>query len=56
MHDTYGLPIDRIPDAIANTVQLVVDDLRARAAQARPRAAGPSATAPIVARSPTTRR
>jgi hypothetical protein len=28
MHD-YGLPLDRIPDAIARTVQLVVDDLQA---------------------------
>lgn len=28
MHDLYGLPLDRIPDAIAHTVQLVVDDLR----------------------------
>ena len=48
MHDTYGLPLERVPDAIAATVQLVVDDLRARAAQARPRAAGPSATAPPI--------
>jgi hypothetical protein len=24
-HETYGLPVDRIPDAIANTVQLIVD-------------------------------
>jgi AcrR family transcriptional regulator len=37
MHDTYGLPLDRIPDAIAHTVQLVVDDLKAKA---RPRTAG----------------
>ena len=31
MHDLYGLPIERIPDAIANTVRLVVDDLRTQA-------------------------
>jgi hypothetical protein len=30
MHD-HGLPLDRVPDAIAHTVQLVVDDLRAAA-------------------------
>lgn len=30
MHD-FGLPLDRIPRAIARTVQLVVDDLRAEA-------------------------
>lgn len=27
----HGLPADRIPDAIANTVQLIVDDLRKKA-------------------------
>jgi hypothetical protein len=37
MHDLYGLPIERIPDAIANTVRLVVDDLRAQAQAPRPR-------------------
>jgi AcrR family transcriptional regulator len=31
----YGLPLDRIPDAIARTVQLVVDDLRAAAVRRR---------------------
>jgi AcrR family transcriptional regulator len=30
MHALYGLPIDRIPEAIANTVRLVVDDLRTK--------------------------
>lgn len=30
--DTHGLAIKRVPDAIAHTVQLIVDDLRARAA------------------------
>jgi AcrR family transcriptional regulator len=34
MHD-YGLPLDRIPDTIARTVQLIVDDLQAAAAQRR---------------------
>ena len=31
VHD-YGLPLDRVPTAIAHMVQLVVDDLRAAAA------------------------
>jgi AcrR family transcriptional regulator len=31
MHEDYGLPIERIPDTIANTVQLVVDHLKAKA-------------------------
>jgi hypothetical protein len=31
MHD-FGLPLDRIPDAIARTVQIIVDDLQAAAA------------------------
>ena len=31
LHDQYGLPLERIPDVIAHTVQLVVDDLRAQA-------------------------
>lgn len=31
MHENYGLPIKRIPDAIANTVQLIVDQLKTRA-------------------------
>ena len=34
MHD-HGLPLDRIPDAIARTVQLIVDDLQAAAARRR---------------------
>jgi AcrR family transcriptional regulator len=33
MHDLYGLPLDRIPDAIAHTVQLVVNDLRSAASR-----------------------
>ena len=28
MHDLYGLPIARIPDVIARTVELIVDDLK----------------------------
>ena len=39
MHD-YGLPLDRIPDTIARTVQLIVDDLRAAAAQRQQPAVG----------------
>jgi AcrR family transcriptional regulator len=35
MHEDYGLPIERIPDTIANTVQLVVDDLKAKARKSR---------------------
>ena len=33
LHDSYGLPLQRIPDVIANTVQLIVDQLQAQAAQ-----------------------
>ena len=29
MHEDYGLPVERIPDTIAHTVQLVVDHLKA---------------------------
>ena len=35
IHETYGLPVDRIPDTIAGTVQLVVDDLKSKARGAR---------------------
>lgn len=35
MHEDYGLPIERIPDTIANTVQLVVDDLKAKTRKSR---------------------
>ena len=31
LHDLYGLPLERIPDVIANTVQLIVDQLESRA-------------------------
>ena len=34
MHDQHGLPLDRIPDVIANAVRLIVDDLMAAAARA----------------------
>ena len=30
LHD-HGLPLERIPDVIANTVELIVDQLRAKA-------------------------
>jgi AcrR family transcriptional regulator len=42
MHDLYGLPLERIPDVIAHTVRLIVEDLQrdatapARAAPSRP--------------------
>lgn len=35
MHDSYGLPIERIPDRIAATVQLIVDELKAKARTSR---------------------
>lgn len=35
MHDTYGLPLERIPDVIANTVQLIVDQLKSQASKRR---------------------
>lgn len=31
MHEAHDLPKERIPDAIANTVQLIVDQLKASA-------------------------
>jgi AcrR family transcriptional regulator len=37
MHDLYGLPLDRIPDVIANTVELLVDQLRTQAQETQPR-------------------
>jgi AcrR family transcriptional regulator len=48
MHD-YGLPLDRIPGAIARTVQLVVDDLETAAARRRQQHAPTQAAAPTVA-------
>jgi AcrR family transcriptional regulator len=35
MHDLYKLPLERVPHVIANTVQLIVDQLKARAAKGR---------------------
>ena len=32
MHDRYGLPLDRIPDTIANAVSLIVEQLKSQAA------------------------
>lgn len=37
MHDLYGLPIARIPDVIANTVRLIVEQLQSQAAARRAR-------------------
>lgn len=31
MHDLYAVPLARIPDVLANTVQLIVDDLKRQA-------------------------
>jgi hypothetical protein len=31
MHDLHGLSLDRIPDVIANTIALIVDQLRSQA-------------------------
>jgi hypothetical protein len=28
LHDSYGLPLERIPDVIAHTVELIIRDLR----------------------------
>ncbi len=39
LHDRYGLPLERIPDVIANTVRLVVEELQALAAET-PQATG----------------
>ena len=44
MHDLYGLPLERIPDVIANTVALIVEQLRAQA-QSRGRQAPPTTKA-----------
>jgi AcrR family transcriptional regulator len=43
MHDLYGLPLDRIPDVIANTVALIVGQLRAQARTSEPKAPAPTA-------------
>ena len=32
MHDVHGVPKDRVPDVIANTVELIVADLRSKVA------------------------
>ncbi len=39
MHDLYGLPLSRIPEVIANTVTLIVEQLRAQAADRAPKPA-----------------
>ncbi len=28
LHDSHGLPLERIPDVIAHTVELIIHDLR----------------------------
>lgn len=47
MHDLYGLPLSRIPDVIANTVTLIVEQLQDRAAIRSPKPTKPSASGPI---------
>jgi hypothetical protein len=31
LHDQYGLPLERIPDVIANTVRLIIEELQSQA-------------------------
>ncbi|MGQ0632072.1 MAG: hypothetical protein ACT4P1_13710 [Sporichthyaceae bacterium] len=33
LHDLYGLPLKRIPDVMADTVRLIVEDLKVKASQ-----------------------
>jgi hypothetical protein len=33
LHDQYGLPLERIPDVIANTVRLIIEILQSKAAE-----------------------
>lgn len=47
MHDLYGLPLSRIPDVIANTVTLIVEQLRGRAASRARNPTKPSASGRI---------
>jgi hypothetical protein len=28
LHDSYGLPLERIPDVIAHTIEVIIRDLR----------------------------
>jgi hypothetical protein len=41
LHDRYGLPLERIPDVIANTVRLIVEQLQSRAAEGSSASTGP---------------
>ena len=36
LHDSYGLPLDRTPDVIAHTVELIIRDLRTHVADGIP--------------------
>ncbi len=36
LHDHYGLPLERIPDVIANTVRLIIKELQSQAANDPP--------------------
>jgi AcrR family transcriptional regulator len=42
LHDRYGLPLERIPNVIANTVRLMVEDLQSQAANGSSAPSGPS--------------
>jgi AcrR family transcriptional regulator len=37
LHDSYGLPLDRIPGVIAHTVELIIRDLRTQVTDDRAR-------------------
>jgi hypothetical protein len=36
LHDSYGLPLDRVPDVIAHTVDLIIRDLRSHVTDGTP--------------------
>jgi hypothetical protein len=36
LHDSYGLPLERIPDIIAHTVELIIRDLRTHVTDGTP--------------------
>ena len=46
MYDLYGLPLPRIPGVIANTVQLIVDQLKTQVREPRSLATTPVAAKP----------
>ena len=36
LHESYGLPLDRVPDVIAHTVDLIIRDLRSHVTDGTP--------------------